>query len=102
MDIEKFEIQGLEHDNFTFVDIREEIELLEYSLPKKYGVEHWPLSEYSSWKDAIQLDKKYLFICARGVRSGKLVEILLQSGYSNCFSLRGGIQELKEGRRQTM
>ena len=93
---EEFEMNGLEHEGIALIDIREQQELEEYALSEKYGVQHFPLSQYGLWKENLSPKSKYLFICKRGVRSRKLVEELRKYGQTNCFSLRGGIEGLKD------
>ena len=93
--LKEFELDGLEHEGFTLVDIREKNELEQYALPEEYSVQHYPLSRYALWKEQLSSKRKYLFICRRGIRSGNLVKELRKHGQQNSFSLRGGIEGLK-------
>lgn len=85
----EFELKGLNHNDFTFIDIREKNE-----IEKDNGFLNWPLSELEQWSAKVDDSANYLFICSRGIRSKKLVHDLRSALKDNCYSLYGGLENL--------
>ena len=74
------------------IDIRETEERVTTPFPPPLASEHRPLS---AWKST-QLHKHqpYILLCAKGKRSEYLAKKLRQEGYTQVFSLKGGIDAL--------
>lgn len=89
-----YEKIGLDHVDFVLIDIREKNELSPRDFSQNYHLVSRPLSEFTDWKDLIKLDHKYLFICEKGIRSKKLVQMLRKEDMNNCFSLSGGLRSV--------
>ena len=85
--LEHFEITTLD-DNATMIDIREASEF------QTTNFIHFPLSDINNWKQKINKNNKYIFICTHGVRSKNLVQSLIKENYNNCYSLLNGIDAL--------
>ena len=86
-----FELQGLKHPGLILVDIRENHEKTSDPLLRNDRISSYPMSEYNHWKDRIDADHSYLFICQKGIRSGNLVKKLRKQNQGNYFSLFGGL-----------
>lgn len=87
--LRSFEINDFKEDEFILFDIREDSERADEMetlplVPK-------PLSRLDEWKEELEEDHKYLFICSKGLRSYKLVQDLRRSSNIQCFSLHGGL-----------
>jgi len=84
------EIFDIELDEFEVIDIREPHEqpVLSQSI---VAFDQWPLSEFGEYLGRIDKEKKYLFFCQAGVRSLNLIEHLHDGGYTNTYSLDGGV-----------
>lgn len=79
--------------NIQFVDVRELHEEPKIKLPNSLCI---PLSELENAFKQIDTSKKIVVFCQSGIRSKKAVEILLNQGVTNCYSLRGGVMSLIE------
>lgn len=104
---EAFEMLRLE-DNVLLVDVRTSAEW-EASTPKINEDKFCALSIYQGSErtfnnafvddfNMICTDKntKVLFICKSGVRSMEAMNLILMSGYKNCFNISGGFEEWKK------
>ena len=80
------EIKG----NYFLIEIREQQEVILAPLPEGIESRHIPLSR---WENKL-LDKSApsIVVCAKGIRSHNLVNVLRGQGYSNAYLLRGGIE----------
>lgn len=85
--LEYFETRTLD-ENATIIDIREPTEF----QTTKFN--HFPLSDIKNWKQEINKNNKYIFICSYGVRSKNLVQSLIKENYNNCYSLYNGFNAL--------
>jgi molybdopterin synthase catalytic subunit len=56
---------------------------------------HLPLSEYAAGRSELPVDRRYLIVCAHGVRSLALTEELRAHGHPAVYSLRGGLAALR-------
>jgi rhodanese-related sulfurtransferase len=85
------EVTRLMNQGGTLVlDIREGEDFAAGHLPK---ARHIPLSQLSSRVDEIgkYKDKTVIVTCRNGTRAGKASRVLKQSGFTNVFELRGGL-----------
>jgi len=73
---------------FTLVDVREPWELAIAALP---GTTNIPMRRLAEDISAIPRDGDVVVICHVGGRSGRVVEYLAASGYTNVRNLTGGI-----------
>jgi adenylyltransferase/sulfurtransferase len=81
-----------EFSKYQMVDIRETNETDGRSLVVCIDL---PLSQMDPEKLDLRKDKQYLFFCAKGMRSNRLVEELRRLGHNNTYSLTGGISTIK-------
>ncbi len=81
----------LKKEQFIWIDIRSPREI----RPEDYRfLESTPalaLCQNPGLCDSLDITKKYLFFCARGVRSQRLVDDLHRKGADNVYSLKGGL-----------
>lgn len=84
------EMIGKEGKNLEIIDVRERNE---YDLIRVRNSKLIPLAEIGERIDEIDWNKKVVFICRSGSRSGYVAEALSQSGKKS-FNLSGGIYEL--------
>ncbi|MEI9919761.1 MAG: rhodanese-like domain-containing protein [Bacteroidota bacterium] len=78
--------------------------VLDVRTPEEYSNGHIAGSQNIDFKDPsfdaniLTLDKArpYAVYCASGVRSGKAAEIMRQNGFTNVFTLAGGLKTWKE------
>ncbi len=81
-------------EGFELVDIREAWERL--SDPPQLRIElHLPMSALLDGHAAFPTAGRHLVVCAHGVRSLALTEMLREQGRSGVYSMRGGIAALK-------
>ncbi|MFN3826778.1 MAG: molybdopterin-synthase adenylyltransferase MoeB [Micavibrio sp.] len=75
--------------NYLMVDVREQDEWDQGHIPGAY---HLPLSALSENPEIFSPHRKSTCVlyCQRGLRSRKAAEILLQAGFSDIYSLKGG------------
>jgi adenylyltransferase/sulfurtransferase len=79
---------------YTLIDIREPQELLDEPIataPSK----HIPLANLLASTEALKQNERYLLICARGSRSRAAAEHLRQRGFTQAYSLKGGLAGLR-------
>lgn len=85
-----------QHEPMVLLDVREQHELASASLPDG-TFELVPLSDLSARQlDALpvsaqQKDTEIVAFCHHGVRSAQVVAWLRQQGWTNAFSMAGGI-----------
>ncbi|GEC72113.1 molybdenum cofactor biosynthesis protein MoeB [Flavobacterium flevense] len=87
--------QALEHiDNpdVLFLDVRNEEELPEISLPNSI---QFPLSDLEENLDQLDSNKMILVYCQTGIRSKKAVEILKKNQFLKVQSIAGGALKLQ-------
>jgi adenylyltransferase/sulfurtransferase len=80
------------------IDNKEDFQLIDVREPHEYeicnlGAPLIPMNEVPDNLDKISKDKKLVIHCRSGARSGRIVEYLEQSGYTNAHNLKGGILE---------
>jgi len=74
--------------NSFFVDVRTEREYTNGHIP---GARNIPLNQLSKRMNEIPKDTKVIVVCQSGSRSARGTMKLLKSGYSQVFSLKGGM-----------
>ncbi|HOW36195.1 MAG TPA: ThiF family adenylyltransferase [Candidatus Omnitrophota bacterium] len=82
-----------EFRQYKLIDVREPKEIERYPV-KSLTCENIPFGKFNLKTPAIGRDEKYLFFCARGMRSQVLAARLRKEGFENVFSLKGGIDIL--------
>lgn len=100
-ELEPLSLNTLDFNDFQWVDIRESIESQADPLPWKEAIA-MPLSRFDLQEPPLERSRAYLFICQKGVRSKKLVSQLQEQGFCNAYSLKGGIENLKEQRKERL
>ncbi|WP_236017969.1 rhodanese-like domain-containing protein [Alicyclobacillus suci] len=90
VNIHPLDVQGrLERgDSFTIVDVRENAEVKEGTIP---GAKHIPLSRFTERYHEIDPQKETILVCRSGNRSHKACEFLMEMGYSNVKNMLGGM-----------
>jgi molybdopterin/thiamine biosynthesis adenylyltransferase/molybdopterin synthase catalytic subunit/rhodanese-related sulfurtransferase len=79
---------------FELVDIREAWERLSDDPRDRIDL-HLPMSALLEGRAAFPPDGRHLVVCAHGVRSLALTEMLREQGRAGVYSMRGGIAALK-------
>jgi len=80
-------------DGFEVIDIREPHELARLATPCS-NFRHLPLAQLLHDHADMPAARRYLLVCASGKRSLAATHTLRSQGYSDAFSLRGGIAAL--------
>ena len=95
MDIEinLSQISMQEFENFTLIDVREEYEREIQPIDSNPSL-HFPLSEFDGDTKTLEKEKKYLVVCAHGMRSAGFTEYLRENGFSQTYSIPQGIETL--------
>jgi adenylyltransferase/sulfurtransferase len=75
---------------YRIVDIREPIECAFEPLPVS-GQQSLPLGRLLDGALAVEPGRRYLLVCAHGVRSRAAAELLRARGHANVWSLQGGL-----------
>ena len=78
---------------FTVVDVRDAQERL--AEPMTVASLHLPMSKLLAQAGSLDVDTRYLLVCATGRRSGAAADLLRSQGFRACRSLRGGLKGLK-------
>mgnify|MGYP001617338730 CR=1 FL=1 len=81
----------LKKEQFVWIDIRSHAEITprDYLFLKDTPVV--AMCKTPGFCDVLDREKKYLFFCARGIRSQRLVDDLHHKGAVNVYSLKGGL-----------
>ena len=88
-------------ESFVLLDVREAWEL-DYALINDSRLKVTPMSRLAQLGvDALpegvqQKDTEILVMCHHGVRSARATEWLLSQGWTNVFSIRGGIADYSQ------
>ena len=72
------------------LDVRTPAEWLEAHIP---GATLIPLDELGVRMNELPADEIIVIYCRSGNRSGQALDLLLKAGYSDIFSMEGGIQD---------
>lgn len=78
---------GTNREDFTILDVTEEMERLVYSIPKSY---HIPLGALHERMEELDRGKEIIIYCAIGVRSYNAARVLMQNGFNKVKVLSGG------------
>jgi len=78
------------NEDFILIDCRT---LPEYELCRIEGAQHMPLQEVMQHADDLEdeRDKRVIIHCHHGMRSLQMTAILREMGFSDVFSMAGGI-----------
>ena len=76
-------------NGYTVIDVRELREVRE--APVAQAAQHIPLAVLLADSSALNPQRSYLLICARGSRSKAAAEHLRSHGFAHAYSLRGGL-----------
>lgn len=79
---------------FTLVDVRDSRELALDPLPAS-GALHLPMNKLLASATSLELEGRYLLVCATGRRSAAAADLLRSQGFRECRTLRGGLKGLK-------
>jgi len=77
---------------FTLIDVRDSQERIAEPMP---GSLHLPMSKLLMQAPELDLEGRYLLVCATGRRSAAAADLLRSQGFRACRSLRGGLKALK-------
>jgi rhodanese-related sulfurtransferase len=72
------------------IDIREEFEVRQLAF-KANNIRYLPMQEIPHRLEEIPHDRTVIFACAHATRSDTACQFVMQYGYSNVFSLTGGL-----------
>ena len=81
------------HNDYLMVDVREPQEIASQPLEPRADLQI-PLAQLLSDHAALDPQRRYLMVCARGSRSRAAAEHLREHGFAHVYSLRGGVQGL--------
>jgi adenylyltransferase/sulfurtransferase len=93
LDVEFTTLGDAQRQGFVLVDVRDPRERDAEPLPAPSL--HLPMARLLSDASQLELETRYLFICATGKRSGAAAELLRSQGFRACRSLRHGLKGLK-------
>jgi molybdopterin/thiamine biosynthesis adenylyltransferase/molybdopterin synthase catalytic subunit/rhodanese-related sulfurtransferase len=82
-----------QHAGFAIVDVRDARE--RDAEPLAVPSIHLPMNRLLTGASSLDLDSRYLLVCATGKRSAAAADLLRSQGVRECRSLRGGIAVLK-------
>jgi len=93
---------GRDFSQWAVVDLREEHEARPVLALGTAEWRHHPLSRVQEWLDTLDRHRPCLFVCGRGIRSGQLARRLRQEGWSQVYSLAGGVELARKIRPQAV
>ncbi len=73
---------------FAIIDVREEFE---YDIARIEGSKLIPLAELPAHFGELPADKEIILVCKSGTRSAHAAELLRAAGFTQSYSLEGGI-----------
>ncbi len=83
---------NFQHKNFQLIDVRNDDDHEDFNI----GGLNIPLSKISRFPlDTFSPDDTFIFYCQQGIRSHQAAEFFRQAGFSNSFSLQGGLSGYK-------
>jgi molybdopterin/thiamine biosynthesis adenylyltransferase/molybdopterin synthase catalytic subunit/rhodanese-related sulfurtransferase len=80
---------------YTLIDIREEQEVHELPIARAPS-QHIPFATLLASAEPLNRDERYLLVCARGSRSRAAAEHLRERGFTQTFSLKGGLAAISK------
>ncbi|MGI4750149.1 MAG: ThiF family adenylyltransferase [Janthinobacterium lividum] len=84
--------EKFQHQNFQLIDVRKDDDHEDFNI----GGINIPLSKISRFPlDTFSTDENLIFYCQQGIRSHQAAEFFRQAGFSNAFSLQGGLSGYK-------
>jgi sulfur-carrier protein adenylyltransferase/sulfurtransferase len=81
-------------EGFNVIDIREPNEVAIAPITRAPAT-HIPLATLLASTESLQRNERYLLVCARGTRSRAAAEHLREQGFTESYSLKGGLAALK-------
>jgi len=94
LEIEFSALEDAVRAGYSLIDVRDSREIVAEPLPVN-GAQHLPMSKLLTGASLLDLDGRYLLVCATGKRSGAAADLLRSQGLRGCRSLRGGLKGLK-------
>lgn len=81
------------------IDVREQHE---WDVGHVAGASHYPKSQITSFKKKYNdTEKSFIIICQRGVRSKTVADYLVDLGYKEIYSVRGGLTAWEDAKLPT-
>jgi len=77
-----------DRDDVFVIDVREQWEYDEGHIP---GITLIPMGDIPTSLDELPRDKEILLTCRSGNRSGQMLNLLKQEGFTNVHNMQGGI-----------
>ena len=77
-------------DDFVLIDIREPHEL---EISKLDEAMHIPMRDMPDEMEDMDTDREYVILCRTGSRSYRMVQYMMEEGFTNVYSLLGGIND---------
>jgi len=93
LEIEFASLEQARAAGYTLVDVRDARERDQEPLPAP-GL-HLPMAKLLSEAASLDVERRYLLVCATGKRSTAAADLLRSQGLRACRSLRGGLRALK-------
>jgi adenylyltransferase/sulfurtransferase len=81
------------NEGYTLIDIRDDHEVRDLPIARAPS-QHIPLASLLASTEPLRRDERYLLICARGARSRAAAEHLREHGFTQAYSLKGGLAGL--------
>ena len=73
----------------AIIDVREQHE---WDIGHASGVTHLPKSQITTFKEKYtDLNKSLIIMCQRGIRSKTVADYLIDLGYTEVYSIKGGL-----------
>jgi len=94
LDLQFASLADAQRAGFMLVDVRDSREVATEPLPAQPSL-HLPASKLLNAAATLDLDARYLLVCASGKRSAAAADLLRSQGFRECRSLRGGLAGLK-------
>ena len=94
LEVEFVSLAEAQSAGFTLIDVRDSRELADEPLPARPAL-HMPAAKLLTDAAALDLEARYLLVCATGKRSAAAADLLRSQGFRECRSLRGGLKGLK-------
>jgi sulfur-carrier protein adenylyltransferase/sulfurtransferase len=82
-------------EGYKVIDIREAQEVRELPIARAPST-HIPLASLLASSEPLKRGERYLLVCARGSRSRAAAEHLREQGFSQAYSLKGGLAGLQK------
>lgn len=94
LEVEFRELAEAQRQGFTIIDVRDSRERDSAPMPVQDSL-HLPMTRILLEASSLDLQRRYLLVCATGKRSGAAADLLRSQGFRECRSLRGGLGALK-------